>query len=381
MSFSAPPTPVPLPAPRTSANSRVLPWVGVIVAIASICCCGTLLSIWVGSEGGMGGLLLGLLLAFLPVPFYVLLALWIDRYEPEPAWMLDAAFIWGAVIATAFSAIINTANGLLIAALAGFQAGDLFSAIVSAPIFEEAFKGIALFIFFLWRKDEFDNIVDGVLYAAMLGLGFAMVENVIYYGREFGAEGLQGSLILFAIRGLALPFLHPLCTAMTGIGLGYTRQSTKGCLRYLAPFLGYFAAVTLHGVWNLSASLGGWIIAYFVVLIPTLIAVLILVAVVRNREGKILRQYLLPDLQNSRLSDAEYLAMHSLRARTSLLWSTFFKHGFSAWRRTTHFYQLGGELAFHRWRIARGIIPNDQTAFEKEIGYLQAMGRNITQSA
>jgi RsiW-degrading membrane proteinase PrsW (M82 family) len=340
-----------------------------------------LLSIWVGSEGGISGLLLGLFLAFLPVPFYVLLALWIDRYEPEPAWMLAAAFIWGAVIATAFSAIVNTANGLLIAALAGLEAGDLFSAIISAPIFEEGFKGIALFIFFLWRKDEFDNIVDGILYAAMLGLGFAMVENVIYYGREFGSSGLEGSLTLFAIRGLALPFIHPLCTSMTGIGLGYARQSVKGCLRYLSPFLGYLAAVTLHGIWNLSASLGGWVIAYFVILIPTLIAVFILLAVVRNREGKILRQYLLTDLQNGRLTDLEYQAMYSLPTRARLLWSIFFGQGFSAWRKATQFYQLGGELAFHRWRVARGVVPNDDAALQKEIGYLRSMGRAITPQA
>ncbi len=379
MSLSAASSPTPVSRP--SPNSRLLPWIGIIVAISSICCCGTLLSIWVGSEGGISGLLIGLLLAFLPVPFYVLLALWIDRYEPEPAWMLAAAFIWGAVIATAFSAIINTANGLLVAALAGLEVGDLFSAIISAPIFEEGFKGVALFIFFLWRKDEFDNIIDGVLYAAMLGLGFAMVENVIYYGREFASGGLEGSLTLFAIRGLALPFIHPLCTAMTGIGLGYARQSTKGCLRYASPFLGYFAAVTLHGIWNLSASLGGWVIAYFVILIPSLIGVFILLAVVRNREGKIMRQYLLTDLQNGRLTDLEYQAMYSLRTRARLLWSTFFGQGFSAWRKATHFYQLGGELAFHRWRIARGVIPNDDAALQKEIGYLHAMGRAITPQA
>lgn len=379
MSLSAASSPTPVSRP--SSNSRLLPWIGIIVAISSICCCGTLLSIWVGSEGGISGLLIGLLLAFLPVPFYVLLALWIDRYEPEPAWMLAAAFIWGAVIATAFSAIINTANGLLVAALAGLEVGDLFSAIISAPIFEEGFKGVALFIFFLWRKDEFDNIIDGVLYAAMLGLGFAMVENVIYYGREFASGGLEGSLALFAIRGLALPFIHPLCTAMTGIGLGYARQSTKGCLRYASPFLGYFAAVTLHGIWNLSASLGGWVIAYFVILIPSLIGVFILLAVVRNREGKIMRQYLLTDLQNGRLTDLEYQAMYSLRTRVRLLWSIFFGQGFSAWRKATHFYQLGGELAFHRWRIARGVIPNDDAAQQKEIGYLHAMGRAITPQA
>ena len=43
--------------------------------------------------------MIGMVCAILPVPIYVMLLLWIDRYEAEPLWMLATSFFWGALIA------------------------------------------------------------------------------------------------------------------------------------------------------------------------------------------------------------------------------------------------------------------------------------------
>jgi len=59
----------------------------------------------------------------------------------------------------------------------------IFGAVISAPIVEESAKAFILFVLFFWKKDEFDGIVDGIVYAGMVGLGFAMTENILYYGR------------------------------------------------------------------------------------------------------------------------------------------------------------------------------------------------------
>ena len=72
-----------------------------------------------------------------------------DRYEPEPVWMLAIAFIWGATIATAVSAILNTMGGLVVGLTISEAAGEVFSAVISAPIVEETFKGLGLLIFLL----------------------------------------------------------------------------------------------------------------------------------------------------------------------------------------------------------------------------------------
>jgi len=364
-----------LPSPtlpvRTTSKSRGL-IAGILAGLLVICCLG-LLAIWVGTESGVSAFLVGLGLAIVPVPLYTLLALWLDRFEPEPAWMLIGAFIWGGVVATAVSAILNTAGGLAVALMLGDGAGEIFSSVMSAPFVEETTKGLALLILFLWKKDEFDNIVDGVVYAAMLGLGFAMIENVIYYGRAFFEEGITGSLALFVLRGIVTSFLHPLCTAMTGVGLGLSRQTTRGWLKILAPLGGYFLAMTLHGLWNLSAVFGVWPVAYLLVLLPTLLGILILVWVHQSTEGKIVRQYLTPEVTNNLLNPAAYEEMHSLKVRGKALWRILFSQGLGAWQKRLKLHQSGGELAFHRWRVARGVVKNDELAAAKAIELQQTM--------
>src|SRR5918999_207932 len=99
------------------------------------------------------------------------------------------------------------------------------------------------------------SVIDGIVYAAMVGLGFAMTENIQYYGRavqEGGGETLQ---FVFILRGFLAPFSHPLFTAMTGIGLGLARQSSNAAVKFLTPIVGLGAAISLHAIWNGSAVL------------------------------------------------------------------------------------------------------------------------------
>ncbi len=348
--------PNPAPIPTRTPPRNTAPWVAAVAIGLVIICCLVLLAVWVSSESGFDGFLSGLLLAMLPVPIYISIATWIDRYEPEPVWMLAIAFIWGATIATAVSAILNTMGGLVVGLTISEAAGEVFSAVISAPIVEETFKGLGLLIFFLWKKEEFDNITDGILYAAMLGLGFAMTENVIYYGRAFLEEGFSGSLSLFSLRGLALPFLHPLCTSLTGIGFGWSRQTTRPWVKWIAPVTGFFLAISLHAIWNLSATFDFWVLAYAIILVPTLIGVYILVKITHKREARILQQFLQPELNSGLLTPDRFFELHNLKEQRRTAWRAFRSGGIKAWRKRMKFHQLGGELAFHRWRASRGLV-------------------------
>src|ERR1044071_5021356 len=95
---------------------------------------GLLVLIVIGIETGPVALMLGLITATLPVPLYIILVLWIDRYESEPLWMLATAFFWGALIATFFAFLLNTGTGGAVAALTNANAGQAFAAVISAPI-------------------------------------------------------------------------------------------------------------------------------------------------------------------------------------------------------------------------------------------------------
>src|SRR5687768_2638192 len=190
------------------AQSRWLVSGCLLVACAVL---GTLTLAAIGYATGTRGFILGLMLAAAPVPFYIAFALWVDRFEPEPPWLLAISFLWGASIAVFIAMVFNTLAGSIIAAAAGAPTASALTSVLAAPFVEELAKGAALLLLFLWRRDELDNVTDGIVYAGMIGLGFAMTENVQYYGNAIAQTG-EAAGIVFA-RGVMSPFSHPLYTS------------------------------------------------------------------------------------------------------------------------------------------------------------------------
>src|SRR5687768_3239209 len=173
--------------PIVMPKSKRLSAIKIIAAIVAAmfgALLGLLILLLIGAETGLAELIIGMICATLPVPIYVMLLLWIDRYEAEPLWMLATSFFWGAIIAVFISLIFNTGIREFAAVASNSEeVGDAVGAVISAPIVEESAKALILVILFFWKKDEFDGIVDGIVYAGMVGLGFAMTENILYYGR------------------------------------------------------------------------------------------------------------------------------------------------------------------------------------------------------
>ena len=330
----------------------------------------------IGAETGLVELVIGLICASLPVPIYVMLLLWIDRYESEPLWMLATAFFWGALVAVFIAFIFNTGLSIMAAvATHDQQIGENFGAVISAPIVEESAKACILVILFLWKRDEFDGIVDGIVYAGMVGLGFAMTENVLYYGRALQG-GLGGLTVIFIIRGMAAPFSHPLFTSMTGIGLGWARQTNNGFIKLVAPVLGFMLAVLMHATWNGSATYGGtagFFAAYFGIMGPAFIVTLMVIFFSLRREGRIVRQFLYPDFQNGLFEPQEYEKLCTIRGRMGTSWNALKTQGFSVWRIRMRCNQMASELAFHRSRVARGIGRDPYLAQERENAYLYTL--------
>lgn len=373
-----PPPPLPLPIPvvrgAIAVPSPALRWWLIAAAILAALFLALVMLILVGLSTGLAGLLGGIVLAALPVPFYMVLALWIDRFEKEPVWMLVAAFTWGATAAVFASFVLNT---LFEAAAYGAIAdlAGVATATLSAPLIEEFGKGLALFVFYFWKRDEFDNILDGIIYAAMVGLGFAMTENILYYGRALAEGGVGGSLSILFLRGVVSPFAHPFFTSMTGIGLGLAQQSAKGSpLKYVAPMIGLMLAMALHGLWNLSAAFGAaFFVAYLVVMVPAFCGVLLLIGFSLRSEGRIIRKHLAAEKENGFLDAKAYEALCTIRGRLGETFSAFSHGGFPSFRTRTQFHALASELAFHRWRTSRGILPRSGTVTEREAAILQRM--------
>jgi protease PrsW len=357
-----PPTIVIRTSPRISAIRLVLAVFAGLIALFL----GLLVLLLIGIETGPVALLLGLLTATIPVPIYVALVLWIDRYEAEPLWMLATAFFWGAMFAPFFAFLLNTLTAVIVTIMTDAKAGEAFAAVVSAPIVEEIGKALILFIFFFWKKDEFDGVVDGI---------FAMTENILYYGRAAlgGGESLTLSLI---IRGFFAPFSHPLFTSLTGIGLGLARQSNNIAVKILTPILGLLTAIFMHSIWNGSAVFGGnnvFVLTYIVLMFPAFMIMLVVIGFALRREGKVVREFLVIDLERGFLTPDEYRELGSILGRMGSSYNAFSRSGVKGWRARRRFNQLASELAFHRSRVARGVHSGGPDVLEQETAYLHAL--------
>lgn len=309
---------------------------------------------------GVGaGFFAGLVLACIPVPFYVAFALWVDRFESEPPWLLVVAFVWGAAIAVFFSLFFNMLHEGIVASLAGEASASLLTTILAAPFIEELTKGAAILLLFLWKRDHFDNVTDGIVYASMVGLGFAMTENVQYYGEAFVREDGAGAATVFFLRGMMGPFSHPLFTSMTGIGFGLARETKRTSTRWLAPIGGLAAAMLLHSLWNLSASAGAaFFAAYVLIMIPAFLAVIVIAIFSLRREANVIREHLETVVAEGVLSRDDIFVLISARRRFATAARTLFAHGIGQWRARRRFHTLATELAFCSWRCSRDADAN-----------------------
>ncbi len=297
------------------------------------------------------GIALSLALGILPMATYAAVFTFFDPYEKEPVWLMVGVFLWGAVVAAGAALIINTLFGVSLYAVSGSEGlASVGTAVIAAPVVEESVKGLAVLAVFLYFRHEFDSLLDGVLYGGLVGFGFAATENVNYIFTGFAEGGLAGALALTALRAVGIAFLHATLTACTGLGFALFRLNI-GLVRWLAPPLGYGAAIVFHAAHNLLASLGP--AACLLALVFDWIGFAGLFAFILFLiwyEGRVMRDHLQEEVQSGLITAQQFRAAQSLTGQFMARWNAFFGgSGLSAGR----FYDLLGELAFKKYQLAR----------------------------
>lgn len=358
------PTEPALGAPTASATPFAAPtqeerrrwW--AIGGVAAMALMAVFLLLQVLAIAGPQGAAVSLVVAVLPAPVLVSIVLLIDRYEPEPPHMLGLTFLWGATAAVLLAGILNALGGGLAQAAFGPGLGGVFTMVVIAPVVEETLKaGAVLFVFWRWRE-EFNGVIDGLVYSAMVGLGFEATENMLYYAQAI-LEGQDTFVITIVARAGLSPFAHPLFTSMVGIGLALYVEGGRG--GPLLPLAGLLAAIGLHMLWNGAAAAGlVFFLVYVFVIIPSLITVVLVARRAVRREESLLRTYLRQDVATGLLTVQEVEKLASVRLRRRAERESA-RVGRRARDLRRQFHHAATELAFLRHRQRTMKAPQAST--------------------
>lgn len=189
-----------------------------------------------------------------PIAFWFWFFIWQDRAEPEPKKLLFktfalsiGVFLFSVWVEGFIDAVFFGSNDLDLLGNAPVLSAALVISVFSAGIIEEFFKYLALKEF-IYRRVEFNQIADGIFYAVTLALGFAFIENSLYFSR-FYAEASVGTLAIDSlIRGIATTLLHITAAGLIGYGLGKAKFDSGHRKSIIVKYLA--SAIILHGGFN-----------------------------------------------------------------------------------------------------------------------------------
>jgi RsiW-degrading membrane proteinase PrsW (M82 family) len=257
----------------------------------------------------------------------------LDLYEREPISLAVGAFAWGALAATAL-ALDAAGWDQLVARVFGQEVATRWGPALTAPIIEELLTGAGVVLICLIGRDEIDDVMDGFVYGALCGLGFAVVEDVLYFMAAFGgspAGVLEGFYVRVVSSGL---YGHVLYTGLTGMGIGYLvsrREDVPMNKRVAVAGALFLAAVLGHALWNAPVlDLGPtppFSLADRLLLpvdlavkgLPLLLVVVIGISLARDRERRWLDRSLATEIGGEGISAEEFAILRDPKLRRRAL--------------------------------------------------------------
>jgi RsiW-degrading membrane proteinase PrsW (M82 family) len=294
-------------------------------------------------------LLISVLAGILPMLCWAVVVWWFDRYEKEPFHLLAISFLWGVAPAVVISGLLE----IILALFSGYS-GDaaptglaLFNFGVNAPFVEEGVKLLGLLGVFWIAQREIDGPLDGIIYGAMVGFGFAATENVLYF---LSSESVGELVVVIFLRAMLFGSLHAMFTSFSGLGLAFAKYTRSGWAAVLWAAGGFLAAVVFHSLHNIGIVLSGQTPAF---LIPTLLVagfgvVIILMLAVGSliRERQTIRKYLQPYVQRGILNAGQWEAAGSIRSRLFSEMDALVNLQFAKYRIISRLHTICAELAF-----------------------------------
>lgn len=232
-------------------------WAAVLLAVGFVAWVLVAEAAWLLRQGPLTTVLFSALACVPTTAFGLWVLRRLDRNEKEPWRLVLVAVVWGAVIATTLAAWGNSLWNLLLGS--NLPPGPAYNQSLgfSAGIVEELSKGAAVVLLYLVMRNEFDDIVDGIIYGAAVGLGFNYLESILYMTRasvelhQIGAPAFAGAAYQWGFRQVLSLFTgHTTYTALVGAGIGIARQMPRLHQRVLSIVAGFLAAIAGHMVFD-----------------------------------------------------------------------------------------------------------------------------------
>lgn len=317
----------------------------------------------------------------IPALGITLLVHFIDRYEREPWFLRLAAFLWGATIAIPSAVFIEQFFDSLITSTWGPDSDMALHALLQGLNFgvtEETVKGLGLLLLFVVLRDEFDNVTDGVVYGALIGAGFAMVENFFYF-----TDNTADWPVLIVGRIVLGWLCHSTFTVCFGAALGYIRHTRVRWQQYVIPLIGYVLSIGLHTAFDfvnlyvkeLVPAVGevngpvimalSVIVALANYVLPFIAQMFILYIVMRAlaHEAAIIREFLAAEVGTGVITVEEYTLLQNSFIRMREEQRVLRQRGLKQWWYCRNLYQAAIGLAFRKWHVSMGDKP--------KLGYVQ----------
>jgi RsiW-degrading membrane proteinase PrsW (M82 family) len=301
------------------------------------------------------GITLSLLAGVIPTVLYVAVIWWFDRYEKEPLWLLAVTFLWGAIPAIILSLIVELFLGIPVSVLGERLLTDVVESGGVAPVVEEIAKAAALLGLFVFLRHEFDNVLDGIIYGALVGFGFAMTENMLYFLSSLFTKGWAGWGIVVFLRAIVFGLNHAFFTSLTGAALGFARLSRTAWEKWLVPPFGLGLAIAFHAIHNVGASLAE--LSFLTILFSLftdwggVLVVFVVILLAAQQEKKWITQELKEEVASGVLSQADYALTVSYRRRFVARWEALMGQSWQRWRQLGRLFHLATELAFKKYQL------------------------------
>ncbi|MGB7537992.1 MAG: PrsW family intramembrane metalloprotease [Anaerolineales bacterium] len=294
-------------------------------------------------------LLTSVFAGILPMICWAVLVWWFDRYEKEPLHLLVISFLWGVAPAVVIAAVVE----LVLALLSGYG-GDaastgisLFNLGLVAPLVEEGVKLLGLLGVFWIAGKEIDGPLDGIIYGAMVGFGFAATENVLFF---LTSESVGELLVMIFLRAMVFGSLHAMIAAFTGLGLAFAKYARSTGRAILWAAGGFLAAVIFHSIHNIGLVFAQNTLLVLLAVVLSYgvgIAIILMLAVGSLiRERQTIRKYLQPYVAGGLLTEQQWQAAASVRNRLAAEWDALGRFNFSKYRTIARLHTLSAELAF-----------------------------------